>query len=344
MDRTYQDASAVVHGRRSTKSFRDFTCRGWYAPTVPINRRLLAAVLCGAFVLAGCTSTPPAPPAWEEHAATDSLGDLRTIDYCSLLDTPKILGTANPSAPAVSSFELCRVWVTEGTSRYVLVVGPLGSQVTADMQPHNYAGTLPAGVSVRDSTRGVNSCTRYLVFDDGTTLMTAASDASTPDPELAPLSREALCAKADASLAGVVAAITEKRIGRLTFEPGSFGALDPCALLTGPEADKLIGADKAATPAVHGHDCTRGDAAVYFTVGDPSALQASGNRGPQPDTIAGRSVTADSHLAACWFTASRKTSTGQVEEARVEFKLNLENLGFCDSARSLAELILPKLP
>jgi len=312
---------------------------------VPINRRLLAAVLCGAFVLAGCTSTPPRPPAWEEHTAVESLGDLRTIDYCSLLDTPKILGTATLSAPAVSSFELCRAWVTEGTSRYTLVVGPLGSQVTADMEPHVYPGTLPAGVSVRDSTRHVDwSCTRFLLFDDRVTLMVgASSDAAPPDSEPKPKARESLCAKTDAALAGVVAAINEKRVGRLTFEPGSYGGLDPCALLTGPEADKLIGADKAATPAAHGHDCTRGDAAVYFTVNDPSVVQASGDRGPQPDTIAGRSVMADSHLAACWFTASRKTSTGQVEEARVEFKLNVENLSFCDSARSLAELILPKL-
>jgi hypothetical protein len=310
---------------------------------VPINRRLLAAMVCGAFVLSGCTPTP-VPAAEDKQTAVASLGELRTVDYCSLVDTAKLAGSGTIAKPPHKGFDSCRVEMTEQDLVTAVEVGPLESGKNSRMQALDYQGApLPEGASVRDSTFfPEQSCTRYLVFGDGVRLAVSAQDDRASDPGIPkePL-RVAWCAKADLAVAQVVAAITEKRVAQTSYDKNSFGALDPCALLKGPEADALIGADKEIEPVPHGHRCKRGDAMLDFNVPVPHPDQTADPYPPKSEVIAGRPALIYGTMGGCMIAVDR-VETG--ESLVVQWLLSKEHLDSCEPGRALAELVLPKLP
>ncbi len=74
----------------------------------------------------------------------------------------------------------------------------------------------------------------------------------------------------------MVSAITERRVGRLSFAENSLGRLDPCPLLDIPEVAAVPGADRELEPSVHGHRCRRGTVSLTF---DRTGLPATGEDG-----------------------------------------------------------------
>jgi hypothetical protein len=218
-----------------------------------------------ALLLTGCTSavsgpspatpvsTAPPPPA--PLTAQQALGDLTTVDYCSLLDLTKIAdGGAVAAGPATPSLGYCSADAVLGKHDIEILVGDLaGKEADSDRIP-DVARTLGAGLQVQmvvDSDP--DSCVRYLTFADGTHLVARVdnatevrSDADQPG---------SLCGVDDGVLDGLISGVQAKKVGHLSFPPGSLGAADPCAVVEGPEVTQFLG-DAVHSVAMPGrHRC-----------------------------------------------------------------------------------------
>jgi hypothetical protein len=273
----------------------------------PVSKRTPAALLCAALALTACTSSTREGPL----TATDALGDLKTIDYCS------IVGGSGDSA-----FERCRV--VDGVK--IMAVGPVQSGEDEDLHPVEYHGSaLPEGMRVQGSTfNAKQSCTRLLTFSDDirlSFLVTGEADA------------DANCAKAMEAVESALGVINENKVGRREFAANSFGRLDPCALLSTPEVEAVIGAGRQKTPGVTGHNCLHGDVALTFdlkqaVVGDE-------------ETVAGRQATVSKIGPFCAVHQNSGPESAAVKAISANGEADDST---CDRARQVAELVLPTLP
>lgn len=217
--------------------------------------RTLGLVLCG-LLLAACTSVVSGTPASGGLTSVAALGDLRTIDYCTLLDTA--------GGEVLSSFEQCTV-----TASLRRVVGALEGDDPYERIPYDYPGDLPDGVRIhqQEPENEYATCTRWVGFVDAVWLKAAVTDDRYP----APSTEEDRCTAADELVAGALAAIGDKQVGHLSYGPASFGGLDACTFLTGPDVELVVepGDDLTSWPA--GHRCYRGGVALEFGVVRPGA-------------------------------------------------------------------------
>jgi len=285
--------------------------------------RVLGLILCG-LLLAACT-TPEAdePPKPTALTADEVFGDFRTIDYCSMLDSPG-------GAPE-SSFEQCRVDV-DGMHR---IVGPVQSDDDS-IQPYDYPGKLPRGVRIwQDPQRDkFGGCLRWVGFSDHNWLLVGASrlDGGTATPEQ-------LCTVADDMVAGALTVIQQEKVGHVTYGKDSFGSLDPCALLDRPEVEAIIERG-VPDPSPNGHDCEYGDFGLGFRVGKP------GTTGTQ-ETVGGRPARVEVIGALCFVSVERPLPDrpGLVEEAKLTGVSELGNgAEACPDTRAVAEVLVPGLP
>lgn len=218
--------------------------------------RTLGLVLCG-LLLAACTSVVSGTPASGGLTSAAALGDLRTIDYCTLLDTA--------GGEPLSSFEQCTV-TADGLRR---VVGALQGDDEYERIPYDYPGDLPAGVRIhqQEPENEYATCTRWVGFVDAVWLKAAVTDDSYP----AASTEEERCTAADDLVAGALAAIEAKRVDHLLYGAASFGALDACTFLTGPDVEAVLepGDDLTSWPA--GHNCYRGGVGLEFAMAKTSA-------------------------------------------------------------------------
>lgn len=273
----------------------------------PVSKRTLATLLCAALALTACTSSTREGPL----TATDALGDLKTIDYCS------IVGKAGDSA-----FQRCRY--VDGVK--IMAVGPVESGENKDLYPVEYHGSaLPEGMRVQGSTfNAKQSCTRLLTFSDDVRLsflVTGESDA------------DANCAKAMEAVESALGVINENKVGRREFAANSFGRLDPCALLSTPEVEAVIGAGRQKKAGATGHDCLHGDVALTFdlkqaVVGDE-------------ETIAGHQATVSKISLFCAVYLNSGPESAAVKAISVDGEADDTT---CDHARQVAELVFPALP
>ncbi|HEX6344130.1 hypothetical protein [Umezawaea sp.] len=272
-----------------------------------MSKRTSATLLCAALALTACTSSTREGPL----TATDALGDLKTIDYCSIVG-----GTGDPA------FERCRV--VDGVR--IMAVGPVESGENKDLHPVEYHGSaLPDGMRVQGSTfNAQQSCTRLLTFSDDIRLsfmVTGESDA------------DANCAKAMEAVESALGVINENKVGRRQFADNSFGRLDPCALLSTPEVEAVIGAGRQKKPSATGHNCLHGDVALKFdlkqaVVGDE-------------ETVAGRRATVNKISLFCTVHLNSGPESAAVQAISVTGEADD---GTCDRARQVAELVFPALP
>jgi hypothetical protein len=273
----------------------------------PVSKRTLATILCAALALAACTSSTRDGPL----TATDALGDLKTIDYCS------IVGKSGDSA-----FERCRY--VDGVK--IMAVGPVDSGENKDLYPVEYHGSaLPDGMRIQGSTfNAKQSCTRLLTFSDDVRLnflVTGESDA------------DANCAKAMEAVESALGVINENKVGRREFAANSFGRLDPCALLSTPEVEAVIGAGRNKRPGATGHNCLNGDVALTFdlkqaVVGDD-------------ETIAGYQTKVSKISLFCTIHLNSGTESASVKAISVNGEADDST---CAKARQVAELVFPTLP
>ncbi|MCU1686204.1 MAG: hypothetical protein JWQ81_6943 [Amycolatopsis sp.] len=280
----------------------------------------LVVVVCGASLLAGCSAPPAAP-----LTSVAALGEYRTIDYCSLLDLPGVTG-AGKQAP-ISSYEDCRAQLVEGTARLVVVIGPISSDADPSLKPYDYkASALPAGVRVQtDEYNDAQSCIRDVTFADGVRLTVGVADQAAAAPQVR-------CDKADAAVAGVLAAATQDKVRRLNFAPHSFGGLEPCPLLTATDG---LGSG-SAKPALTGHSCIRGTVDLTFGISTPSNAAH--------ETIGGRQASITVAGGFCIGHTEQPAAAGKVETADVKaVDTGGNGNSVCGLARTVAASVFPKL-
>jgi hypothetical protein len=280
--------------------------------------RALVLVACG-LLLAACVSRagPAAQPTRTASlTAAAAFGDLRTLDYCSLFD--------ERGENTLSSFELCR---TEADF-VELTVGPMVADVLGGSVPYDYPGDPPPGVRVWSyyPSQGPNGCVLLVGFADGVWLTVTALDAADPPWSAA----DSYCRTATTVVAGVFVAVEDGRVGHASYGPDSYGAVDPCPLITGPE----FGSGPRAAPS--GHSCVNGRVELSFGVD----ARGSGT----PATLGGREATVRRDRDACHVLFQRPLNEdpGYVEQARVTVAGDSEEA--CTVARDAAELVAPKLP
>lgn len=292
--------------------------------------------MCG-LLLTACVGPPVAgSPSTGALTAANALGVFRTVDYCTLLDTRDV----QPDLIA-PSFERCVVAVED----VQLVVGPLESGEDLSLTPYDYRDHLPSGVRVEQRWRSdEQGCTLLVGFADGVRLTVAVI--GTPEAEEGTHSGATVdwCATADRAVASVLEAIAEKRIGRTNYDQDSFGSLDPCALITGPEFDAVVGADQQVKRTLSGYECVRGNLALSLTIGKP----ADGT----PEILGGRPVVVQVLDSSCALFVERPLPDrpGQVETAQLT-GMSIDANGrydadadVCPVVRAAAALVVPKLP
>ncbi|MCS7479841.1 DUF3558 domain-containing protein [Umezawaea endophytica] len=272
-----------------------------------MSKRTLAILLCGALALSACTSSTREGPL----TATDALGDLKTIDYCT------VIGESGDSA-----FEHCRI--ANGVK--IMAVGPVESGENKDLYPVEYHGSaMPEGMRVQGSTfNSKQSCTRLLTFSDDVRLRFLVTGEAND---------EANCAKAMEFVESALGVINENKVGRRQFADNSFGRLDPCALLSTPEVEAVLGKDRKKTPGITGHNCLFGDVALTFdqkqaVVGDE-------------ETIAGYQATVSKISLFCTVHLNSGDESAAVKAISITGEADDST---CDKARQVAELVFPTLP
>ncbi len=303
---------------------------------------VLCGFLCGLFLATAC-ATPdqaaaPSPTTDRDEALTaaEALGEYPSLDYCSLVDQRKVIGGGNAAKPALASFEFCQLEFVEGANRYTVVTGPITSGQDPNNQPYDYAGTLPEGVSVQQSTfNAETACTRFLTFADGIRLpIIVTSDDQDPADEAD------RCRIADATVGSAAGVITARKIGRLDLDQRSWGRVAPCALLDQHELDAAAGPETTPAPALSGHSCIRGKVSVTLSVGADTRPGAT-------EALGGRQVQVTTSGAFCQVTTHRPIpgTPDRVEQALLSV-VGVDGAGDagCAAAREVAVAVFPKLP
>lgn len=323
----------------------------------PVSR-VLVFVWTVLLLLSACGGTPEpnAPEREEKLTARQALGDLRTLDACSLTDPDalKELGSVRDAGTVSLDYCLHHLRLDDG-SRVQLATGELqqASNVDDGGAPVVRRGGLRI---VRDSPLP-GHCTRQVLFDDGLALQVNV-DLLDGDPAAG------LCRVAEAGAESVVRAIRDKQVGHRELPPHSLALADPCAALASEFVQQVPGLDKAkgrSTPS--NHRCLWGTEAasqprvrLTYTAGDPpKRLHATAVE----EQIAGRRtvisiVGGDPGTPLCSAETAHgpfrdgrhgDAHSGQTEVAMLVVALpGSTGVRACGFARGLAERAWPQLP
>lgn len=323
------------------------------------------AMLCGAALLmTGCAQavvgTPSPNPAAAQQAleertpltSTLALGDLTTIDYCSLIDPGLVArGGMTDAGEPQPSFDECAVSGKVGGQSATLEVGFLDTNAGGRLPDRDK--TLPRGlVAQRDTSgRGADSCGYYLAFPDRVSLELFAYLENPPSDPGSSSTTSPLCTLNKTVFDGVVTAVTQKKVTHLTFAQGSVGTVDACALLPDAVVSQQAGVPlpRAQNPSKHRCRWTNTSlgmrAVLWFYVDKPP--QAAD--GATAETIDGRpSVVRAVSARFCavdtvvgpWPGAKN----GEVEVAETYMNAGNAAKDACGIARAFATAAWPQLP
>jgi hypothetical protein len=293
---------------------------------------MVVALACT--LLSGCSmmeasSSESAPT---PLTAVTAFGDFTTIDYCSLLDLPKVAAGVSAGAP-LSSFESCQAELTDHSGKRAVMVGPLAFDSDPNIRPYDYSGPVPDGVSVQQSMfNDQNACTRAVTFADGIRLNVSVNGPGT---------RDVRCREADTAVTSSLDAVTGGKVGRLNFAARSWGRVSPCALLDVHELDAPSGPDARPAAGLSGHSCIRGKVSLQLSVAD------MGTAGTL-ETLGGHPARVNIDGAFCTVDAMQPAPgmPGHTEKAEISVveTAGTANDATCAAARTAASAVLPKLP
>jgi hypothetical protein len=238
------------------------------------------------------TGTPVADPNGPLSTRV-ALGDLPTVDFCSLLspdDYPASLGSVvNRPSP---SFNYCTMSVIPQKITADVLVGYLSAATNLTGITLDPGRSLPRGLEARNSRADSTSCDRYLRFPDDLYLEVSAT-------AYPPGAGNAWGPLVDATVDRVVERLTTRRVKHFSYAAGSLGRADACSLLDQKlveDATGLTPADRYGFPGTH--LCLWslprfGLVTVSFTM-DESLTQQ-----PTDETIAGRRTRIGPDPPAC---------------------------------------------
>lgn len=287
-----------------------------------------------------------------EGTAAGMLGELTTIDPCSLTDTRKLasFGNAEPGVP--DSLDDCLIEVkTSAPEPVELYVGGLDrteSWPDINVKP---ATDRQHGLKVVEYDSDSTYCNHLLVFADGITLSVNAAVYEGEEPKL--------CDIVQAAMNTVVDVLGGGDVKHRSFARNSLGRVDPCGLVpvTALAAVPGLGSVRPKDyPAQHGCAWTAPDNSVrlriMFTAGEPPKPTGDGAK---EATVAGRaSVLSPTPRAGSYVFCAQQTGhipfraggqSGLVEIAAVFVRMKEGQLdAACKAATDVATAVWPKLP
>jgi len=268
--------------------------------------------------------------------AVAAFGDFNTINYCSLLDLPRVADGHRIGAEPDSTLESCRAEITDGAARRTVTVGPLAFDADPNLRPYDYVGVVPDGVGVQQSMfNDQTECTRTITFADGIRLNLTVADVAEAS------TATTRCREADGAVSGVFEALTGNKVGRLEFAERSWGRVAPCALLDVHDLDAPSGPETRPTAGLSGHSCIRGKVSFRLSSGRTAA---DGTQEP----LAGRQVGVIISGAFCTVDTTQPSpgEPGRTEKAEISVveTAGTAGAGTCAAARVAATSILPRLP
>ncbi|GAA4886428.1 hypothetical protein [Saccharopolyspora cebuensis] len=318
---------------------------------MPKRVRLLRLPLVLVWLLAVVGCTPPGEKAVAEPAgAAEMLGDLRTVDPCTLTDPAALahVGAARPAATVSLDYCLLHVELPDG-SLAQLSVGELERVPPGPPSgPVRQLGTL----RVRHDAPIPGHCARPLLFGDGIA-MNVSADLLSGDPGAG------LCGVAQAGAEIAAEVVQRGEVGHHRFPADSLALIDPCAVLDTAVVAQMPGlADAEPVSAPARHQCRWGELAA-----DAPRIQYSHTAGAPPtvlhgaaveEMIAGRRtvlsvVGGDPSVPLCSAETAHRPfgdpASGQVEVAMLVVAVPGETgIDACEYARGLAAATWPRLP
>jgi hypothetical protein len=271
--------------------------------------RFVLLVLAAGLVLTSCSTSVEGAPNDDGRATdrltADELGDLRTIDPCSLTGPFAFDDYGEAKLPADPTMDECQITVTVDGEDAVVELGLL-----------QHVDALPSGQEeVRQLTRGAmlvevptqigGACSMALLLSDNTA-MTATATAEVLDT----VPQETLCTLAGAGAEGIFRAVDDDLVRHWEPAHNSLARVSACGLLPADDVATELGitGDRVSLyPAEH--QCrwgrTGGDTPTVkldFPVGDsPSDVGVSDRSATEP--VAGRPTwvipTSTSDLVVC---------------------------------------------
>ncbi|MEB3368313.1 DUF3558 domain-containing protein [Saccharopolyspora mangrovi] len=315
------------------------------------HQGMLLLLLCWA-LLAGCTAQTSAPNGESRPVDTSAramLGDLRTLDPCTLTDPAALQRYGAVADAGTVSLDYCLLHLKPDDRTLVqLAVGELAGPEDAEPgDPVVQHGAL----RIAQSAPAPGHCTRRVQFGDGTSLQVSA-DLLNGEPTVG------LCGIADAGARTAADAVQQGRAGHRDHPPNSLALLDPCTVLDTSAVNQVPGLEEARPRAgTAGHQCSWGERSAEFprvqlqhTAGEPPRIlhgaaveeQVDGRRtvlsvvGGDPQVPLCSAETAHIPFGAV---------PGQVEVAQLVVAMpGLTGTDACDYARGLARLAWPSLP
>jgi hypothetical protein len=296
----------------------------------------------------GTTGTLPPGQA----TANDLLGDLATLDPCSLTDPREFAGFGTAKLGVLDSLDDCLVEIKNADSEGItLSVGGLDRVEALPDLGGKKSTELGGGLKVVEYDADSGYCNNLLVFPDGITLSVNASLFEGTEPRL--------CELVKAGVDKAVAVLRAGAVKHREFARNSLGAMDPCSLVS-DEARAAVPGLTGARPRTYParHDCawTAADNStrlrVMFTTGPeprptgPGATQSpiagrSSVLSPTPD--AGDYVFCGAQTRHVAFHAAGQS--GLVEIAAVFVRMRRGQVDqACRAATAVATSVWPRLP
>ncbi|PKW19749.1 hypothetical protein [Saccharopolyspora spinosa] len=320
-----------------------------------LRHRGMPLLLLLVLLVAGCTPETP-PPSQSGSQRSDAgtaraeLGDLRTVDPCTLADPVALQGLGQTENAGTVSLDYCLLHVKPNDGSLIqLATGELADTVPNQQgSPVVQRGPLRI---VQDAPLP-GHCTRQVLFADNIAIQVSA-DLLVGDPA------SGLCAIAQAGADAAVDALEQHRVGHRAFAANSLALVDPCMLLDSAVVQQIPGLGEAQPqPSPAGHQCRWGaqeadSPRVQFlhTAGDPPKVL---HGAAVEESIADRRtvlsiVGGDPQVPLCSAETGHlpfgDPAAGQVEVAMLVVAVpGMTGIDACEYARGLAWQAWPHLP
>ncbi|MGP4018067.1 hypothetical protein [Saccharopolyspora sp. 5N708] len=320
-----------------------------------LRHRGMSLLLLWVLLVAGCTPENPqhdqaGGQRGDAGTAQAMLGDLRTVDPCTLADPAGLQAFGPTENAGTVSLDYCLLHVRLGDGSLVQLA--IGELINADPNPQGDPVVQRGPLRIVQNAPLPGHCTRQILFTDNIAMQISA-DLLTGDPAAG------LCSIAQSGADAAAEALEQHRVGHRTFAANSLALVDPCTLLDSAAVRQIPGLEEAqpqSSPA--GHQCRWGEQAadaprVQFmhTAGDPPKVL---HGAAVEESIAGRRtvlsvVGGDPQVPLCSAETGHipfgDPAAGQVEVAQLVVAVpGMTGTDACEYARGLAGQAWPHLP
>lgn len=319
-------------------------------PLRPRPRSVLMILAVLLIVGCGGPNEPGGGGGGRAITARSALGDLRTVDPCTLTDQRALARLGEASTAGTVSLDYCLLHVrTEDGSLVQLSAGELGTKAA---KPNDDPVVTKGSLRIAREAPLPGHCSRRIVFADDLTMRISA-DLLAGDPS------SGLCGIAETGAESAITAIRQDRVGHWTFPSNSLALTDPCAVLDSGLVHQIPGLQRASPqPSPAKHQCRWGRQAadsprveLTHTAGDPPKVL---HGAAVEESIAGRRtvvsmVGGNPRVPLCSAETEHlpfgPPGSGQREVAMLVVALpGATGIEACEFARGFAERAWPRLP